>query len=813
MHTGGDKKRMYSPKKLGIPLVLLLIVIMGISFMAASADEESYARTEDEVVADLGILVGDGSNLSNVYLNKPTTRMQAAILFLRLKGLESEAKAFKGTANFVDAKLVWSQGQSILAYLKAKPSLGWLGVGHNTFDPLAAITSTQFYKVMLETLEFKQGVDYEYKDVLQFSAQHGLTRVANVQSFQNVNAATAIIEALKAQVHNTGKSLAVKLAESKIIDPNKIKVFSYTYLELKLNDALGVYLADNKGMTLYYTTKNASDLNSCTASCLTNWPVFFADKLLIPAGLEPKEFAVYIRKDGIKQTTFRGFPLYYNKQDRNIGDILGQGVDKAWYVINPFNFRDTIGPQPTATPSPTRSPTPTPKPTPTPTPKPTPKPTASPTKSPSPTPGSKTLQVKDFGAAGNGVKDDTAAIQAAVNKAGDMGGARVFFPKGVYLTKDEIVIRKDNITLEGVGWEAELRITEHPKRVITIENAKNSIVRNLQISLGVSGVQRNDMDEGIYVTGNSSNFMIEKILGNGKGVMTRGNVNHGVIRDNSFKNTLADGIHITNGSKNIEIINNTLENTGDDAIAVVSYAANNGKLAENIRIIGNRVKNSKSRGIVHIGGKEVDILSNVMDGTSSSGILIGQDHNYNTLASYNTHISDNTVIGAGTYAVKKGNEFGIEVASGAFDTTIINNLIQDGVNRGIGISSPKTLIQFNRVLRNKESGIQIDADQVTVEGNQLEGNGKYGVYSDGSKGLIILTNTLINNNEQNGSGIDNLMLIDGDDAKVKDNKSNDTRVPALVERPYQILGSCKNLIYEGNSSSGTKQGELVQCTK
>jgi parallel beta-helix repeat protein len=191
----------------------------------------------------------------------------------------------------------------------------------------------------------------------------------------------------------------------------------------------------------------------------------------------------------------------------------------------------------------------------------------------------------------------------------------------------------------------------------------------------------------------------------------------------------------------------------------------------------------------------VDILSNVIDGTSSSGILIGQDYNYNTLASYNTHIADSTVIGAGNYAAKRGNEFGLEVAARAFDTTIKNNLIQDGVFRGIGVSSAKTTIQFNRVLRNKESGIQIDADQVTLEGNQLEGNGKYGIYSDSHKGVIILNNTLVNNNGQNGSAIDNLLLINNDEAKVQDNKSNDTRVP------------------EGNSSGGTKQGELVQCTK
>src|SRR5262249_37338208 len=41
--------------------------------------------------------------------------------------------------------------------------------------------------------------------------------------------------------------------------------------------------------------------------------------------------------------------------------------------------------------------------------------------------------VKDFGARGNGVADDTAAIQAAANAAG-----RVFFPAGTYIVSQTI---------------------------------------------------------------------------------------------------------------------------------------------------------------------------------------------------------------------------------------------------------------------------------------------------------------------------------------------------------------------------------------
>lgn len=48
------------------------------------------------------------------------------------------------------------------------------------------------------------------------------------------------------------------------------------------------------------------------------------------------------------------------------------------------------------------------------------------------------LNVRDYGAVGNGVADDTAAIQAASDAAGDVRGGVVFFPRGEYRTTTTI---------------------------------------------------------------------------------------------------------------------------------------------------------------------------------------------------------------------------------------------------------------------------------------------------------------------------------------------------------------------------------------
>lgn len=61
------------------------------------------------------------------------------------------------------------------------------------------------------------------------------------------------------------------------------------------------------------------------------------------------------------------------------------------------------------------------------------------------------FNVASFGARGDGVTDDTAAIQAAINACVAAGGGIVSFPPGIYVTSAALVIPGNNVRLQGAG--------------------------------------------------------------------------------------------------------------------------------------------------------------------------------------------------------------------------------------------------------------------------------------------------------------------------------------------------------------------------
>ena len=104
------------------------------------------------------------------------------------------------------------------------------------------------------------------------------------------------------------------------------------------------------------------------------------------------------------------------------------------------------------------------------------------------------VSVKDFGAVGNGVTDDTAAIQAALAFAESIGGATVFVPSGVYMTSSTIRIGRFN-TLKGESRRgSSLRALTRTFAILDIvgiaqSSGQISRVCDLRIGFGDTGIR------------------------------------------------------------------------------------------------------------------------------------------------------------------------------------------------------------------------------------------------------------------------------------------------------------------------------------
>ena len=96
-------------------------------------------------------------------------------------------------------------------------------------------------------------------------------------------------------------------------------------------------------MTLYYYTLDTNGQSACYGGCAKAWPVFNAASLSVPSSLMASDFGTITRTDGTKQTTYKGWPLYYWFQDKMTGDMTGEGVHKVWYVLTVPAYTVMIG--------------------------------------------------------------------------------------------------------------------------------------------------------------------------------------------------------------------------------------------------------------------------------------------------------------------------------------------------------------------------------------------------------------------------------------------------------------------------------------
>ncbi|MET0463120.1 MAG: hypothetical protein ABW007_08195 [Chitinophagaceae bacterium] len=117
-------------------------------------------------------------------------------------------------------------------------------------------------------------------------------------------------------------------------------------VQLRTDAVLGVVLTDKTNHTLYSFANDVNGENNCTGGCAAVWPVFYAgDNLtqsLLSSGLDLADFATITAAGGARQTTYKGWPLYYyapvvggTNTAEAAGENKGEGIAGIWHVAKP----------------------------------------------------------------------------------------------------------------------------------------------------------------------------------------------------------------------------------------------------------------------------------------------------------------------------------------------------------------------------------------------------------------------------------------------------------------------------------------------
>lgn len=129
-----------------------------------------------------------------------------------------------------------------------------------------------------------------------------------------------------------------------------------------------------------------------------------------------------------------------------------------------------------------------------------------------------TISIKDFGAVGDGIADDTTAINLAIASVSSLNAATIFFPAGVYKITGSINITRGQITLKGDGSGATvLRVAADATNAIKVQNpvapGTLSNIAITDIQLDVAGGVSTTSGSGIYLENVISATISNVILG------------------------------------------------------------------------------------------------------------------------------------------------------------------------------------------------------------------------------------------------------------------------------------------------------------
>ncbi len=402
------------------------------------------------------------------------------------------------------------------------------------------------------------------------------------------------------------------------------------------------------------------------------------------------------------------------------------------------------------------------------------------------------VNVRKYGAKGNGTDDDSSSIQAAINRAAR--GSTIFFPKGTYVIRSTLMVSKDHLMFEGEANKTGLQSIIQRAKEMTVspmfEATKRSFI-TVQYLIFDGNQTKNKTAlksmlsfiscTDIVFTGNevrnapgakpyAAAIAIENSMEKQKLLPPmRTTITYNYFHDIGGHAGPSDAI-FTSGN-DVFVANNLIERATDTGIVWEAGSTNPRNPTTKALIQYNAIK-STGQGIAADAAK-----------SDSSGTP-------------NTYLQRAQIIGNVVESSRASNQAGISVytmVGGAFinvfDIIVAGNTIQHATaGNGIFINGTGNVaVQNNKILdispKNGMAGIVIlHSKNTSILENEIRGAGGTGVSIQASKDVLVENNRITNNSLSKLAGYPGI-FIGMDRAEIP----------------------CNSVIVRGNQSSGAWQ--------
>lgn len=249
------------------------------------------------------------------------------------------------------------------------------------------------------------------------------------------------------------------------------------------------------------------------------------------------------------------------------------------------------------------------------------------------------VDVRSFGAVGDGVHDDTSALHAAIASLSD--GGTVELGPGTYRHNGLLMVDRQDVVLAGRGAQL---LAGNPSQGAVILAGDGSSVRDLEVTTINPGSRGNrDEESGILVTGRRNTIRGVKVSkSKSAGILILGAQDF-LVACSDVSDTKADGIHASRGASNGLVTFNRVRNSEDDGIAVVSYRKD--RQATGIVIEHNSVELVRwGRGIAVVGAADIVIRDNTVRSIAmAAGIIVAREAFWDTQGARNVIIDRNRI--------------------------------------------------------------------------------------------------------------------------------------------------------------------------